>query len=100
LNGLRSGLCGAPEAEVIEEGIQRMIDSGIELIEVCASLGGEGGVVLDRLENGRCEWRVDAMGELEEQDADAQAVRREAVGLGLGDFDDEPFGAELGQIVA
>ena len=31
---------------MVEEGIERMIDSGIELIEVCASLGGEGHTVL------------------------------------------------------
>ena len=64
MGGFRSLSCGTSEAEVIEECIQRMVDCGIELVELCASLGGEGGIVPDRLENGGCEWRVDAMGEL------------------------------------
>src|SRR5579859_7701157 len=88
------------EAQVIEEGIQRVIDAGIELIEVCASVGGKVGVMPDRLENSGSEWRVDAMGELEEQDADTHALWRDPVGLGLRYFDDEVLGAELGQVVA
>ena len=95
LRGFRSDSGGMSEAQVIEEGIQRVTDAGIELIEVCASLGGEGGVVPDRLENSGCEWRVDAMDELEEQDADTQALWRDPVGLGLRYFDDEAFGRSL-----
>src|SRR5216683_3312112 len=58
------------------------------------------GVVSDRLENGRSEWRVDAMEELEEQDADAEALWRQAVRLGLRHFDDQALGAQSGQVVA
>jgi hypothetical protein len=56
----------APEAEVIEEGIQGAIDSSVELVKGSASRFRQHGVVSDRLEDGCGERRVDALGELQE----------------------------------
>ena len=60
----------------------------------------QGGIVSDWLENGRGEWRVDALEELEEQDANAEALRRQTVRLGLRHFEDQALGAQFGEVVA
>jgi hypothetical protein len=63
-----------------------------------SSLGQEG-IVSNRVESGGGEWRVDAVEELEEQDAHAEALRRQAVRLGLRYFEDQALGAQFGQVV-
>ncbi len=46
----------------------------------------------DWLDGGCTEWGVDAVKELEEQDADGEPSGCQAVGLGLRDFDDQALG--------
>src|SRR5207248_1814970 len=57
-------------------------------------------VAEDWLDGGCAEWGVHAVEELEEQDADPEAVRGQAVGLRLRHFDDEVLSAQFGQVVA
>jgi hypothetical protein len=51
---------------MIEERIQGAIYSSVELVKGRASRFRQRGVLSDRLEDGRAEWRVHALGELQE----------------------------------
>ena len=54
----------------------------------------------DWFENGCGERSVDTVEELQEQDAEAKALRSQTVRLGLGHFEDQALGAEFGKVVA
>ena len=85
---------------MIKELIEGVVDAGVELIESAAPIVRKKSIAGDRLEGGCAEWSVDAMEEFQEQDADPETLRSEAVALGLGDFDDQALGTQLGQVVA
>ena len=80
--------------------IEGLVDAGVELIESAAPVVRKKSVAGDWLDSGCAEWGVHAVEELEEQDADPEAVRGQAVGLRLRHFDDQVLGAQFGQVVA
>jgi hypothetical protein len=80
--------------------IEGAVDASVQLVESGPAVERQADVVSDRLENGGCEWRVDAVEKLEKQDADAEALRRQAVRLGLRHFENQALGAQFGQVVA
>ena len=80
--------------------IESLVDPSVELIESAAPVVRKKGVAGDWLDGGCAEWGVHAVEELEEQDADAEALRRQAVRLGLRQFDDQALGAQFRQVVA
>src|SRR6266516_6651857 len=96
---MQTSCCGA-EAEVVEEEIEGTIDGGVQVIELAAAVVGKHGVVSQWRDDSGTEWGVDAVEELEEQDADAEALGCQAVGLGLRDFDDHALDTQFGQVVA
>src|ERR1700687_5708287 len=75
-----------------------MVDAGVEVVEGTPAVFREQGVSGDRLVGGGAEWCVDAVEDFQEQDADPETLRGETVALGLGDFDDQALGTELGQV--
>jgi hypothetical protein len=85
---------------VVEEEIERTIDGGVEVIEFAAVIVGEDGVVREWLEDSSAEWGVDAVEELQEQHAAAHALWTQAVGLGLGYFEDQTLGPQFSQVIA
>jgi len=93
-------LGGEAEAEVVKELVKRVVDPRVELVEGAAAVIREKNVVGDRLDSGCTEWGVHAVEELKEEDADPEAVRGQAVGLGFRHFDDQVLGAQFGQVVA
>ena len=58
--------------------IEGVVDAGVEVVEDTTALFREERIISDRFEGGRAEWRVDAMEEFQEQDADPEpcGVRR------------------------
>src|ERR1700682_5831280 len=85
---------------MVEEISECTIDGGIEAIEFTTAIIREDGVVSEWLEDTSAEWGADTVGELQEEDADAHAVWTQAVGLGLGYFEDQTFGTKFGQVIA
>ena len=69
--------------------IEGLVDPSVELIESAALVVRKKSVAGDWLDGGCAEWGVHAVEELEEQDADPEAVRGQAVGLRLRHFDDQ-----------
>src|SRR5713101_2406188 len=85
---------------MVEESSEGTIDGGVELIEFTTAIIREDGVVSEWLEDTSGEWGVDAVEELQEEDADAHALWTQAVGLGLGYFEDQTLGTQFGQVIA
>src|SRR5438874_2456612 len=88
------------DADMVEEEIERTIDGGVQVIEFAAAIIGHHGAVSEWLDDSRAEWGVDALEELEEQHADADALWTQAVGLALRHFENQAFGTEFGEVVA
>ena len=61
---------------------------------------GEVAIAGERLEETRGEWSIDALEQLQEEDADGIALVGETVATRVGQFFDQGFGAEFGEIVA
>jgi hypothetical protein len=76
--------CGGGEAEMVKELIERLVDTCVELVEGTAAVVWKEGILREWLNDGCTEWGVNAVEQLQEQDADPEALRCQAVGLRLG----------------
>ena len=85
---------------MVQEISECAIDGGVDVIELTTAIVREDGVVSEWLEETGAEWGVDAVEELQEEDAEAHALWTQAVGLGLGYFEDQTFGTQFGQVIA
>jgi hypothetical protein len=77
-----------------------MVDACIELVEGAAAVIRQESIVCEWLEGGSTEWGIHEVEQLQEQDADPEALRSELVRLRLRDFDDQALGTQLGQVIA
>ena len=64
--------------------IEGVVDAGVEVVEGTTAVLRKEHIIGDRFESGSAEWRVNAMEEFQEQDADPEpfGVRRQVWVLG------------------
>jgi hypothetical protein len=81
--------CGGPQANGGPQGVQVGGDALIESVELVTLLLSESRVRDHGTEQSRRERGVDALEELQKQDADAVALGQESMATGVRDFLDE-----------
>jgi hypothetical protein len=86
---------GEHEAETIEELIECVVDGGVQPIKSGATVVWHEGVVWGWTEHGRREWRLDALGRLQKQQADTEALGCQAVVWVFGTLRTSPLARGL-----
>ena len=91
---------GECEAEGSQEMVEVVGEALVEAVELRTLWRREGGVAGIGIEKAGGQRRVDAVEELQEDQADRIALGRQAVAAGAGQLLDKALGAELGEVVA
>ena len=84
--------CGL-EADCSDEGVEVVDDALIEAVELRSPLRFEPSIQLDGAEKACREWGIDALEELQEDEADRVPLREELIAARVREFGDKPFGA-------
>src|SRR5438045_5615276 len=93
-----SGRC--QQAELIEQEIEGSINGDVQAIERSLTVRRQARIVGDGGEGSGGQRGVDAVDDLEEQDADAEAILGQAVRWGAGLLAAQALGPQFGQVVA
>jgi len=88
------------EADGSDEGIEIVDDALVEAIELRSPLRFEPGICFDGAEKACREWGIDALEELQEDEADRVPVGKELIPARVGELGNKPFGTELREVVA
>ena len=91
---------GGFEPDGADEGVEIVGDTLVEVVELRSLVGLESAVCIDGSKQACGEWRVDALEEFEEDEADRITVRKQLISTRIGNLGNEFFGAQLGEIVA
>jgi hypothetical protein len=91
---------GGFEAHGSDECIEIVEDALVEAVELGPPLGLEPSIRLEGAEKACREWGIDALEELQEDEADGVSVREELIAARVGEFSNKAFGAEFREVVA
>ena len=94
------GSRGGSQTNGLHEFVEIVDDALIQTVELRPVLAVERSVALDRREQAGSQRRVDALEELQEDEADRIALGQEPVAAGVRQLFDETFGAQFEPIVA
>src|SRR4029453_10823286 len=83
----------------MDELIEGFDDGAIEFVESADAGFCKLLIILKRVENATGEWSVEALEELEVDDAEAISLSRQSIATRMRDFLDQLFGSKFGQVV-
>ena len=92
--------CCSFESDSLDECIKVIDDPVVEAVELRSPLVSDSGISADGTKKSRGQRGVDALEELQEDEADRVSLRQELIAVGTWKLGDEPLGSQLGEIVA
>ena len=88
------------EADRSDQGVEIIDDALVEAVELRPPLGFEPSIRLDGAEKACREWGIDALEELQEDEADRVSLREELIAARVRELGNKAFGAEFREVVA